>query len=78
MTITAAAKDITSATQLQVNLQDPKNKIFEKADIENINCGTADLKKRLPCTVQIRALFNKNSPYFYITPKGSASTGVKP
>lgn len=73
LTITAAAKDITSATQLQVNLQDPKNKIFEKADIENINCG-GDAKKTLPCIVQIRALFNKNSPYFYIT----QSPGVKP
>lgn len=73
LTITASAKDITSATQLQVNLQDPKNKIFEKAEIENINCG-GNANKKLSCSVQIRALFNKNSPYFYIT----QSTGVKP
>jgi Tfp pilus assembly protein PilN len=79
LTLTAAAKDINSATQLQLNLQDPKNKIFEKADIENINCAGAsnESKKNLPCVVQIRALFTKNNPYLYITPTGSTSTTEK-
>lgn len=67
LSLKAAAKDITAATQLQVNLQDPNNKIFEKADIENITCGSSP-DNIYPCSVQIRALFTKNNPYLYITP----------
>jgi hypothetical protein len=67
LTLQGAAKNIEAATQLQVNLQDPNNKIFDKADIENINCATTS-DSTYPCTVQIRALFSKNNPYLYITP----------
>ena len=74
LTITALSKDINSATQIQLNLQDPKNQIFEKADIENIICET-ELDKIYPCTVQIRALFAKNNPFLYIS-KGQ--NGAKP
>lgn len=77
LTLTAAATDINAATQLQVNLQDPKNKIFEKADIENINCAGEGANVRFPCSVQIRALFLKNNPYLYITPKSGSSTEKK-
>lgn len=72
LALKAAAKDIDSATQLQVNLQDPNNKIFDKADIESINCSAAP-DNPYPCNVQIKALFAKNNPYLYITP----TTGVK-
>lgn len=65
MTVRAVATDIQAATQLQLNLQDPNNKIFEKADIESINCApTPDSK--FPCTVQIRALFSKNNPFLFL------------
>lgn len=74
LTLTAVAADINAATQLQLNLQDPKNKVFEKADIENINCSGDTGSKRLPCTVQIRALFIKNNPFLYITPPGSGTS----
>ena len=67
ITITALAKDINSATQVQLNLQDPQNKIFAKADIENILCDT-ELAKTYPCTVQIRALFSQNNPFLFISP----------
>lgn len=70
LTITYMAKDINSGTQAQINLQDPNNKIFEKADIENINCDTFT-PKVYPCTVQIRALFAKNNPFLYISPTGA-------
>lgn len=73
LALKAAAKDIDSATQLQVNLQDPNNKIFDKADIESINClATPDTI--YPCSVQIKALFAKNNPYLYITP---STTGAR-
>lgn len=71
LSLRGAAKDINAATQLQVNLQDPQNKIFEKADIESIVCNPVP-GKQYPCTVQLRALFTKNNPYLYITPTGAA------
>lgn len=75
--ITANTADYTAATQLQVNLADPNNKIFSKADIVNISCptGTAEAEsKKYPCTVTVRALFNTKNPYLFI----SNSTGAKP
>lgn len=64
------AKDYQTATQVHVNLQDPSNKIFEKADIVSINCaapstspGTAN---PYPCQATIRALFMKDNPFLFI------------
>jgi Tfp pilus assembly protein PilN len=67
LALTASAKDVVSATQIQLNLEDPNNKIFEKADIESITCASSS-DNPYPCVVQIRALFGKNNPYLYITP----------
>lgn len=66
LSLKAGAQDVQSATQLQVNLQDPQNKIFEKADIESITCAKPDAETVYPCTVQIRALFLKDNPYSYL------------
>jgi Tfp pilus assembly protein PilN len=38
--VTAEAADTTAATQVQVNLADPANKIFAKADIQGITCNS--------------------------------------
>lgn len=65
ITLQAQAKTIEDATQIQVNLADPNNKIFQKADIESISC-TPDSSEGLPCTVQLRALFVEENPYVYI------------
>jgi Tfp pilus assembly protein PilN len=68
--ITANAPDYTTATQVQVNLSDPSNKIFSKADIQNINCSSANsTASGYPCTVNIRALFASNNPYLFINSK---------
>lgn len=69
--ISAAAKDYETATQLQLNLQDPSNKIFSKADIVTINCTSTTQGNAYPCTVQIRALFSNNNPYLFINSKGA-------
>lgn len=74
----AAAVDYQTATQVQLNLQDPRNKIFEKADIITIQCATklttADpLKTQYPCTIQLRALFAKNNSFTFITTGGSVT-----
>jgi Tfp pilus assembly protein PilN len=71
--ITAVASDYKAATQVQVNLADPTNKIFSKADITSIKCkGSAD--PMYPCTVQIRALFAQNNPFLFINSKGTPKT----
>lgn len=68
--ITAAASDYNTATQVQVNLQDPANKIFDKADIVNITCSaTSTSNPKYPCTVAIRAQFSKNNPFLFINTK---------
>lgn len=72
--LTAIASSYDSATQIQLNLQDPANKIFDKADIINIVCNSANvLDPRYPCTVNIRARFGKNTSYFFISPSGAKS-----
>jgi hypothetical protein len=64
--LTAAATTYQTATQVQVNLADPNNKIFEKADIVNVTCDSAS-KSAYPCTVSIRALFAKDNAFQYVT-----------
>lgn len=66
--ISADARDYNSATQLQVNLADPANKIFAKADIVGITCET-DATKAYPCKVTVRALFTANNPFLFINGK---------
>lgn len=72
----AAATDYQTATQVQVNLQDPNNKIFEKADIVNIQCVTPGpasdpVQSRYPCTIQLRTLFAKNNSFSLLSPTRS-------
>lgn len=78
LTLQAKAANIDAATQLQVNLQDPENKIFEKADIENITCDNPEPGSTLPCTVQLRALFAKENPYTYIPSKKTTTESKQP
>jgi Tfp pilus assembly protein PilN len=74
--ITAQTKNYESATQLQVNLADTGNKLFQKADIVSITCtsntdGAESFDANYPCTVVVRALFVKNNPYLFINNEGS-------
>lgn len=64
--LTAQAKDYKSATQIQVNLADPDNKVFEKVDILSINCNE-DSDSGYDCVANLRALFGDNSPYLFIS-----------
>jgi Tfp pilus assembly protein PilN len=69
--ITARTADYQSATQVQVNLADPANKIFSSADIQSINCipksgSSSDQLSGYPCTVVLRALFADNNPFLFI------------
>jgi Tfp pilus assembly protein PilN len=70
--ITAKSSDYTAATQLQLNLQDPANRIFSKADIVSIACTSSAQDPSHPCSVQIRALFSNSNPYLFINSKGTS------
>lgn len=75
--IAAISSDYASATQLQVNLSDPDNKIFSKADIQTITCGTNTTNPRYPCSVTIKALFADNNPFLFINKSGNKASGAK-
>lgn len=62
--LSANAKNYTSAAQIAVNLSDPKNNIFAKVDIINVNCSTTSAA--YPCSVSLRALFDKNVPQRFL------------
>ena len=65
--LTFEATDYQTGTQILLNLQDPQNAIFQKADIESINCNPVlEEGQTYPCRVSIRALFGDNSPYYFI------------
>lgn len=66
--ITAQTSNYNAATQLQINLADPSNKIFSKADIVTITCTSASkaVDPNYPCTVNIKALFTSNNPFLFI------------
>lgn len=73
LTIQAYATDFNSASQIQVNLSDPQNKIFEQADIETISCPqvpeeetVSEELSQYPCTVRLKALFGDNTEFIYI------------
>lgn len=63
------AKDYVSATQAQVNLQDPSNKLFSQVDIINITCEEEVGEESIyPCSGRFRALFNKdNNPFLMLS-----------
>ena len=68
--ISAITTDYNTATQVQVNLADPANKIFSKADIVSITCGNVNaLNPKYPCTINIRALFATNNPFLFVNSK---------
>lgn len=73
----AAATDYQTASQVQVNLSDPSSKIFEKADLLNIQCKSPTdaapdpFTATYPCTVQVRALFKKDNPFLFINKDGN-------
>lgn len=66
--LTVSATDYTTATQAQVNLADPTNRIFTKADIQSINCNksSSTANATYPCVTNIRALFANNNPFLFI------------
>lgn len=67
----AVTKDYQTASQVQVNLQDQGNKIFEKVDILNIVCNAQSQTVAYPCTGSYRASFSKNNPFLFLKTGGT-------
>ncbi len=63
--LTARSTDQNTATQIQINLTDPKNKLFDQVDIVTVTCDPA-VDPAYPCRVTMRALFTKNNPFMFI------------
>lgn len=73
----AVAADYQTATQVQVNLTDKENRIFEKADIISIQCSSNPSNStdaRYPCQISIRALFARDSPFVFTNTSASAES----
>jgi Tfp pilus assembly protein PilN len=58
--LTANAKDYASAAQIAANLSDPKNGLFSKVDIININCKSST-NPNYACNVSLKALFSTSA-----------------
>lgn len=64
--LTARSTNQNTATQIQINLTDPKNKLFDQVDIVSVTCEEAT-DPDYPCRVTMRALFTKNNPFMFIS-----------
>lgn len=67
--LSAEAQDYKTATQIQLNLQDPNNKLFDKVDIVQVSCG--ETEDKYPCRVTLRAQFTKSNPFLFINANGT-------
>lgn len=68
--IAARARDFTSGSQIQVNLTDPENKLFSKADLVNVSCpASQDEPTPYPCTVSMRVQPSEESQFLLISPE---------
>lgn len=54
------------ASQALANIQDPTNRVFERADLENITCDYAPDNEPYFCTGSIRATFFKDSQFSFL------------
>jgi len=71
LTLRIGASSYQTGTQAVVNLKDPKNGIFQSADLENLSCSAGATDPRYPCTADVRALFNKdNNPFLFLSQDG--------
>lgn len=69
--LNVSAKDSSAATQVAVNLGDPKNNLFAKADIISVNCSSQSID--YPCSINLRALFDNKTAERFINAATEAS-----
>lgn len=68
LSLEIGALDYEEGSKAHVNLNDPSNGIFQRADLEGIICDEND-EESAPyiCLVKIRALFTDNNPFLLIS-----------
>ena len=81
----ARATNYQTATQVQINLSDPNNKIFDQADIIRVTCAEAstedeesELGSTYPCTINLRAQFSKDNSFLLINNADKTTTEATP
>ncbi len=62
--IVADVQNYQAGTQVQINLADPDNKIFEKVDLVSVECSGTN--PNYPCQARLRGLLGDNSQYLFI------------
>lgn len=71
--LTTGAKDYNAATQIQVNLEQRPDSIFEKTDLVNIVCKNGpDADPLYPCQANLTAVFSKDNDFTLLKPQGAA------
>lgn len=63
--LSISATDRGTATQAFVNINDPKNNFFSKADLLSIVCESNSAKK-YPCTAQVRVVLKNDSSFYFL------------
>ena len=61
----AGATDQNAASQVLINLKDPRNQIFKAADLVAITCDGTD--PAYPCTVTLRAEFTADNAFMLLS-----------
>jgi hypothetical protein len=70
--LTANAIDYQSATQVQLNLQDPKNNLFDKVDTTSVSCvdalqpSSGGPGAKYKCQILVRALFKPTAAVTFL------------
>lgn len=78
-----AAKDESIAAQTQVNFSDPRNQLFDKADIVSLSCSqpsttttptttTPATSSAYPCSVNLKVLYKKDANFLFLNSLGAA------
>ena len=68
----AGAVNYNAASQVQINLSDPDNGIFTKADLVSITCGASQETGAYPCLVTLRAEFGQDNQFMLLSAQGTS------
>jgi hypothetical protein len=71
-----------AATQAFVNISDPANGLFDKADLLSVACSTvgadtSDLTAKYPCSAMIKVVIKTDSTFYFLNSL-SSSEGTSP
>lgn len=72
------AVDYNAASQVQVNLMNSRDNLFDKADLIKVTCtqpGGESSDSAYPCRASLRAVFNKDNDFTLLD---STKTGARP